>query len=627
MAKQLVNPFERHVEKLVLGIAGLLLIGVLLKFVFSSPNKITLGGQLTTPGTIDVRLAQKANDILQRIRDAKPNVTPHDPKFDEFVAILSPVKITELPAVASIGPEMPVVDAREVTTGGAKLVEIPAPPKPKFTQGRNILLSSSPQGGADIRTPVDWVTLAIPFDVKAQSDRQRQAWGATMADGIFATPEVQRRAMKNDGSWSDGDWQTITLSPAFKMPPPPTIRLSEVGGKVVANRDDQRAAEKYQEEIREPKDQLQILRPLPPNFTKDGSPWKFPIISSYETVVIMDQEFLTPLNPTAQIEDRYGGAPTDSGKPKQETKLSPAQLLAQKLEEAKAQMESGRKLWSPNEVTLAYNKAVEITGDKDATADLKTKAQKLMKEIDLLLVDIRRSPGGPPGPVGPGPKVPGTPEPKAREKMPQQEIWAFDAAAGSVVNGQTYQYRMRPRVLNRLAGLPEAFANPTDAQVIFVAGEWSEPTDPIHIPEASWFFVTRDEKTRKEVYAEFFRWYDGVWVKTKSAVNFHEGQPLAHQERVPVPSQTDPTVAETPMVDFGEDLALLDIEFAMPVRERKSSTGSAAVKFAAQPTPETAAVFVNGKGELKERVVAVDKENTMKKKIASEVWTPKKVTP
>jgi hypothetical protein len=240
-----------------------------------------------------------------------------------------------------------------------------------------------------------------------------------------------------------------------------------------------------------------------------------------------------------------------------------------------------------------------------------------MKEAEQLIVDITHNPNGPPGQQL-GPKTVAA-EPK-RVSMPVQEIWVYDTAPGSIVNGATYQYRVRPRILNRLAGMPESFTNPADSQVIFVAGAWSEPTEPIHIPQASWYFITRDEKNRREVYAEFFRWYDGVWVKSKAAP-FQEGQPLVHQERVEVPAPNQRQTADKPLVDFGEDLTLLDIDFAMPLRERKSGNNPLIVRFSAQPAPETAAVFANGKGELQERVVALDKENPSKK---ITTWVPPK---
>jgi len=43
MAKQLVNPIERHVEKAVLGLTGLALVAVIALYLVTSPNQIELG--------------------------------------------------------------------------------------------------------------------------------------------------------------------------------------------------------------------------------------------------------------------------------------------------------------------------------------------------------------------------------------------------------------------------------------------------------------------------------------------------------------------------------------------------------------------------------------------------------
>lgn len=616
MAKQLVNPFERHIEKLVLGIAALILVGVLIKFVFSSPNKLPLGSEPATPGDIDARLSQKADEILQRMKDAQPKSEPYDSKVDEFSASLAPIKTDALAHGVALAPDVPLVDAPDVASGRAPLVSIPAPPKPHVVVGRNTLLISNPQTG-EVRTPADWVMLAIPFDVKAQSERQRRDWGATMADVIFATPEVQRRAQRSDGSWSDDDWQTINPWPALKMPDAPSVRLMDDRGKIIANKDDQKAVARYVEELSAPLVQLAALRPLPPTFTRDENPWKFPLVSTYEEVVKQDQEYLFPNDPAAAVEDRYGLKVSDAGKPKSEPK-TPAQVVAQEFEDARVLLENARKIWSSNDALRAYNAALGITTNKDATPEIKNKAQKLMKEAETLAEDIRRNPrGGAQQAAGASGK-----EPDKRARLGKQEIWAYDAAAGSIVNGATYQYRIRVRVLNRLAGFPESFADPKNAAVMIVAGEWSEPTDPIVIPQDSVYFVTREDKNRREVHLEFFRWYDGVWVKTKSAVNFKEGDAITHQELITVPGLDSRTEAARTTVDFSEDLTLLDIDFSRSLRERKSGSAATGVKFAPQPTTSAAAVFVDGSGRLHERVVAIDKENPLKKKIV--LWNPGK---
>ena len=67
MAKQLVNPIERHVEKAVLGLTGLALIAAIGLFLVSSPNQLELGGQAVKPGTIDQVVAQKAASVREAI--------------------------------------------------------------------------------------------------------------------------------------------------------------------------------------------------------------------------------------------------------------------------------------------------------------------------------------------------------------------------------------------------------------------------------------------------------------------------------------------------------------------------------------------------------------------------------
>ena len=72
MAKQLVNPIERHVEKAVLGLTGLALAAVIALYLVTSPNQIELGQEKVSPSTIDGKVAKKAADVVGRIRAADP---------------------------------------------------------------------------------------------------------------------------------------------------------------------------------------------------------------------------------------------------------------------------------------------------------------------------------------------------------------------------------------------------------------------------------------------------------------------------------------------------------------------------------------------------------------------------
>jgi hypothetical protein len=72
MAKQLVHPIERHVEKAVLGLTGLALLTAIALYGVTSPNQIPLGQEKVSPGTIDSKVAQKAAEVVGRLRAAEP---------------------------------------------------------------------------------------------------------------------------------------------------------------------------------------------------------------------------------------------------------------------------------------------------------------------------------------------------------------------------------------------------------------------------------------------------------------------------------------------------------------------------------------------------------------------------
>ena len=53
MAKQLVGPAERHLDKAILGLACLALVWVVIRYGVSSPNRIDLDGEMVSPSNID----------------------------------------------------------------------------------------------------------------------------------------------------------------------------------------------------------------------------------------------------------------------------------------------------------------------------------------------------------------------------------------------------------------------------------------------------------------------------------------------------------------------------------------------------------------------------------------------
>ncbi len=620
MAKQLVNPLERHVEKAVLGLTGLALVAVIALYLVTSPNQIELGQEKVSPSTIDGKVAQKATDVVARLRSAQPKTTTPPPLFDDFARSLQPLGWTPLSAAVAMGPEVPIVDPVGAIIGQAGLVRINRPAKPTTTHGRSTIADSS--GGQSRSVPVDWVTVSALFEVKAQTELQRLEYGATRDEVIFASPEIQRRARRPDGSWSDEDWKDVKCWPTAVVPRAPGITLFSAEGKVLADKDELKALDKFAADLQHPKMQLDVLRPLPPEMARPTH-WVLPVITSYRDVIKADEEYLNPNEPPpADPVDRYGVS-GEAVKKKETAELTPAEQRTRKLQDGQRLLDSARQNKSENDATEAGNRAVEILNDRDATAADKTKAERLKAEADQAKRDIIREAlaGKAPTPST-GPHT--GPPAKKRERLPTQQIWAHDAGVGSIVNGETYQYRLRFRIYNRLAGLPEKFNKPEDAATVILASEWSDPSDPVWIEPSTKFFVTSDNKKDEEIGVEFFQWFGGVWVKPERRIKGTVGAPLRDKQRVPAPALEDPNKVDRPEVEFVADATPVDIDFDRAFRERKGgTTPTKGVKFA-PPSPSCSAVFVDSHGRLFERFESLDKIHPDKKDMTSRLWVPPK---
>ena len=125
MAKQLVGPLERHVEKAIVGIAGLILIAVIAKYVVTAPNQLEVGGELVDPATVDKKVADKAAEVRDRIANHDPEDETPELLYGEFVKSLDPYPSNQLaleaPRGVVFGPAVPIIDPPEAIKGQKKL--------------------------------------------------------------------------------------------------------------------------------------------------------------------------------------------------------------------------------------------------------------------------------------------------------------------------------------------------------------------------------------------------------------------------------------------------------------------------------------------------------------------------
>lgn len=617
MAKQLVNPVERHVEKAVLAVAVLLLIGVIVRYLATSPNQLEVGGNWVSPKTVDQQLALKAATVRDRIRRAQPPEEMPEPLIKVFEEELDPFKkegmLLTLPRAVAIGPEVPIVDQPGLRPGDAELAEPGPTGPPVVNYGRSTYKFLDEYRGEQ-RREANWVTVSALFDVKALMAEQRRLYGETRKGVIFGPTQLQRRACHDDGSWSDDDWESVEpyLWPPLDLPSPPNISILKEDDKIVVSDEDQGNVERFFEQLSDPGTQLNLLRPLLPEIV-NGTAWTFPVITSYRDVLMQDDQYRNPNQPpSADPDDRYKDE-EDVGTA--QGMITKAEQIAKDFEEAQRLLKRARDDCSEDDATTAYNIAFGISQDKEAGAGDKNKAARLMEQADQVMADVKRrqSRGECARRLAIGEE--GKEESK-REPLPIQQIWVHDAEPGSIESGKTYQYRLRPQIYNRLAGEPEKFRNPADAAVVFIPGEWSEPVE-VSIEPDTLFFATNKDRRKQEVTVEFFRWFEGVWVRARD--KFRVGDGLHVERRVWVPPWEVESAPENTEVDFSADASVLDIDFDRDHRERKRGKTRSGVKF--NPASKNCcAVFVDSEGRLQERFVVVDKGHPDKRAIP--VYSP-----
>lgn len=632
MAKQMVGPLERHLEKAILAIAGVLLIGSVAVYLVSSPNEIELGGESVTPKTIDTKLANRATSVRATIRGAASDSTDVESLAQSFESKLDPfrggkISLT-LASAGTIGPRVPVADPASAAPGQRSLVAVAPLGRPRATGGRSTFVFFDANDNEDFSI-ANWVTLSAVFDVTEQTALQRAEYGASRKDVSWGPAELQRRARRADATWSDDDWQDIDPWPAHQLGPPPAISLIGDGDDVSLDQTSRMRLDRYINELTEPPSQngppqqVEVLRPLLPDI-QNGDGWSFPILTSYRDVVLQDQEFFFPEDPTADTLDRY-----ETQEREAEINLGGGQGFTtfakrKKLHEEAYRrfLDSAQKNQDSDDAVRAYNEAQEIFADLDASSGDKQQAARMMKEAEEQQFDIeRRRKRKRRSPFARNPAAGQEAAEAVRQAQPTQQVWCHDAGPGSVESGKTYQYRMRATILNGFAGEPQKFRDKQNAALVLIAGAWTEPVE-VTIPLDTMFFLTSTDKAKETVKFQFYKWEEGVWVESRRFA-FSVGDDLKCESRCKLPSPDDPSSSYNGLVDFEIDGTIVDIDFERTYRERKRvSSSKTGVKFA-DASKACSVVFADASGRLHERFVKTDKSNPERKNIKKDVY-PKK---
>ncbi|MBM4102830.1 MAG: hypothetical protein FJ263_02110 [Planctomycetes bacterium] len=226
MSKKKGNFADQYLDKIILGLAGLLAVYLLWAFVLSNPYGQKVSNQKVSPSQIDVQNKLQAQQIENKLQDrdmakANPYVQDKAAEFLNWLGCAMPkLSITAnwpLPGGGQaekkriyVLPQIPAMDIVKVASirGTVRMPTEDVTPE--------IPYSTVASKAADL----DLVTISAHLNLQALYNNFRQSFmgprlkpqwrDPTYAEPVPARIEMQRRVQNADGSW--GPWQTVPFT-------------------------------------------------------------------------------------------------------------------------------------------------------------------------------------------------------------------------------------------------------------------------------------------------------------------------------------------------------------------------------------------------------------------------------
>lgn len=548
-----MNPIEQHVEKIVLALVALVLLGVLAMQFLTQPNQVDVGERTVPPQNVYVELQRQAENLDSQLKDASPalpevRATDLVQRYDQA---LSQATDSTLALTAPLG--------RGVDIGAATGADMGvAGPSSDKVAALSVPKSTTPVAASQWGTLDPYAVLAVPeyaalipaeqpFDLpsvtvettfsgtalrEALSESggvgiPRRFWAATGMQILGL--EVERQRQLPDGTWSESEPAT---------PPPgaslPTRALGENAGlpelTELVSKATQAAAD--------------VQRPM-----------ALPTIAGPEW---------TP--PSERVVAPGSAQVTEADRVRRNLERAVAELeRLQNPPQNPRQTDPGtRDTRGPG---VRNTDPGTTTGPGSGNPRNQRRIEQLQKDIEGYRTRLREL--GEPDPTTGGttpnqPFQPGTPYDQ-RDSRPQNidpmtglptgqpsgqaslalleqdsvQLWAHDVG---VEPGATYRYRARVVVNNPLfrkgpvldeadAALQAAAGEP------FARADWSDWSEPVVVGATEYYFVTNADADgsltggRSGATVEVFKMFYGFY--RKSTLNLNPGDPIEASIRIP----------------------------------------------------------------------------------------------
>ncbi len=619
MAKGSLNFVELHIEKMVLGLAGASLLGMLGYYLFLSPNRVDYEGQKVGPNELSGAILASADDLDRRVKGVKPKESVIPQYADQLAKQLRGTFVgdlglpAELRSAVLFGQPLPLLEGAEE----ARNLALVTPLKPtdlRVRTGRSVVRQvaavleakpgerggAAPRGGDD-RTPTTetaWVTVGGYFSLDTQQAEMTKAGYEGHRSKPYITGiDVQRQEVLASGVTSE--WQDVPPSKAMPQPKLPEPAIDAQKNELL-NRSELDQAYNM---LSPPYSQQRIAQPAFYPVTA-GDEWQMPPLVGYD--VEEELETGAPRKPTAprtptprpppakpreddpEKPTAGGGVPEpepdpdNPGRPQaRDPRERDSRDTVERRRDVRKALEDAEAALKSRKWTEAIRLAEAVIGNDAALRKQKTEAEDV----------IRRAEAGR--------------EREERQKRAADEgaitrpdrpndfaIWFHD---DSVQSGKTYRYRMRVRLWNRYVGRLGAVKDAAMARQSQLVGDWSLPSDPVQVAPSSHFFVTGAGTGAAEGSArvDVFKWNKGDWVKRSYTVAVGDtiGRPEGRGDDA---------------FDFSTGAVVLDIRTDTNVKVRQLAGKKGEFKYVEKPQSVTIVYVDPVDGQVREKTLVHD---------------------
>jgi len=530
MAKQDVSIIDKHIEKIVLGVCGLVFVGtvmycfVLGRFAVNDagadalveqaaekaeqirdralaasvkPDDPTTGGAQTTQSVEQLArwFGETAPGLIENagIAPTTPRSYPFGPAF---VSAVESDEGEERSLVKLVPPHIPVA------AGGTSTFNMPTekPPLSDYTGGENPTPTPSER---------PWVSVSTQVDLVEQETNFRAANYPPRSFLQIVRVHLQRKDLTEP--WRRG-WENVDTYLPFSEFEMPQV-VEEAGGAMKWRGMDRGEFTRIIVQ-----NQDAIARPRLPLVVR-GDNWRAPPVPFLERPPESAQDTGT---------SRFTGVRTPAT-PKGGPDMT--SRIRNWISTAKRALR-GRRPFEDVDVDAAYinaRSALVVAESANVDERLRRDVVETFEEAFKLAEQQGR-------PVS-------RPRNAADRQMP---IMAHDLSA---IPGHTYVYRIRYEVLNIFAANPGALADREDAGHVTLVSDWSPPSRPVEIPSETRIFVTGAERDRGQVTVTVYKKNRRGWASEEYKVAV--GETIGRKER------RGPNRG----IDFSTGLVVVDIDF------------------------------------------------------------------